>query len=418
MLKLFRPWRKETDLELPDNTYSETFATVCDSLPDIVSYHEKNVNLAEEQKRMEEFVKARAAKLKEDGGVNERVVNRHDDECVMEDVNGFLEGCGIDAVEMAMIEIEEAQKRKSKKCQETRAEELYLSLNTDQLRVVNTVMSHIQKNDGDAIRLIVSGEGGTGKSRVIEVLDKLVTQRFSTANMSTVPVVVCAPTGLAAFNVNGCTIHKILSLPVEHGKPADYYPLNQDQLILMRSTLRGLKLMIIDEISMVSSVTLLFIHLRLTEIMALDDPFGGINMVVFGDFLQLPPVKGNQPFIPATFFETKQRIGSVGTLNIWQQFHYDKLTINMRQGSDKDYAELIQNVRLGQLTESHHTMLNKRLIKPGRRATTLEVAETYNNLVASGSSPIIFGTNHCNLQRHKHSNYVTARLRATRNKGC
>ena len=108
-----------------------------------------------------------------------------------------------------------------------------------------------------------------------------------------VSVIVTAPTGLAAHNVGGSTLHRVLCLPVEHGKPADYRKLSQEQLKTIRTTLQSLKLIIVDDVSMVSSLTPLFAHLRLTEIVSCDDYFGGISVLFFADFLQLPPVKGN-----------------------------------------------------------------------------------------------------------------------------
>lgn len=69
-------------------------------------------------------------------------------------------------------------------------------------------------------RLIVSGQGGTGKSRVISILEQLVSRQLK-CNGLPVQVVVVAPTGLAAFNIGGTTIHRLLCLPVEHGKPTD-----------------------------------------------------------------------------------------------------------------------------------------------------------------------------------------------------
>ena len=63
---------------------------------------------------------------------------------------------------------------------------------------------------------------------------------------------VTAPTGLAAFNIGDTTIHRLLSLPVEHSEPADYARLQQEQLTVIRATQKDLKLLIIDEVSMVS----------------------------------------------------------------------------------------------------------------------------------------------------------------------
>jgi len=82
-------------------------------------------------------------------------------------------------------------------------------------------------------RLIVSGQGGTGKSRVISILEQLVSRQLK-CNGPSVQVVVVAPTGLAAFNIGGTTIHRLLCLPVEHGKPTDYTRLSQDQLTIIR----------------------------------------------------------------------------------------------------------------------------------------------------------------------------------------
>ena len=78
-------------------------------------------------------------------------------------------------------------------------------------------------------------------------------------------------------------------LPVEHGKPADYSRLQQEQLSLIRATLKDLKLIIIDKMRMVSSLTLLYIHLRLTEVTTSDEAFGRISIVCFRDSMHLPP---------------------------------------------------------------------------------------------------------------------------------
>jgi len=122
----------------------------------------------------------------------------------------------------------------------------YESLNQDRQHIVNNVVNSVNRNK--CINMVVSGEGGTSKTRVIHVIDQLISSKHS----KTMPVVVADPTGLAAFNVRGTTIHHTLSLPIEHGKPSDYRRLAVDELTTVRATLTGQKLLIIDEISMVS----------------------------------------------------------------------------------------------------------------------------------------------------------------------
>ena len=140
---------------------------------------------------------------------------------------------------------------------------------------------------------------------------------------------------------------------------------------------------------MVSSLSLLYIHLRLTEIMGRDEFFGGISVVFFADLLQLPPVKGNQPFITVTSLEAKQRIGCIGTIDLWTRFEYQELTINMRQRGDKDYANLLSAVRIGTISDCQLGMLQQQLIATGRRATVPEIVAKYRELSDSGLTPIV-----------------------------
>jgi hypothetical protein len=117
--------------------------------------------------------------------------------------------------------------------------------------------------------------------------------------------------------------------------------------------------------------------------------FGAISVVFFADLLQLPPVKGNQPFVPVTFFEAKQRIGAIAPIELWNAFEYDELTINMRQSGDSQYASLLANLRVGQLNDEQHELLQTRLITSGKRATVKEICNKYQELTEDGKSPII-----------------------------
>jgi ATP-dependent DNA helicase PIF1 len=126
-------------------------------------------------------------------------------------------------------------------------------------------------------------------------------------------VVVLAPTGIAAYNVNGLTIHRFFKLPVFGNSDYDkHWPLSDGVLKTIRQILPNLKCVIIgivvhnsifrvviilinnnflDEISMVSNVRLAQIHLRLDEIFGKDSDivssFGNVHMFLLGDLLQV-----------------------------------------------------------------------------------------------------------------------------------
>ena len=210
-------------------------------------------------------------------------------------------------------------------------------LNVDQLEVFQKVTGAIKAQivgakDGtaDCVRLFVSGCGGTGKSFLIKTIREWV---LTTTDKG---VAVLAPTGIAAVNIDGMTIHRSLMLPVEHGKTPKYRPLSDDALKITRDVMRNVTLVIIDEISMVSNVTLLYIHLRLAEIFQSEEVedgwFGERNMLFFGDLFQLPPIFEGPVYTPLTTELTQKYTGCVGCVNLWRNlFTYLELTINMRQ---------------------------------------------------------------------------------------
>ena len=103
-----------------------------------------------------------------------------------------------------------------------------------------------------------------------------------------------APTGSAAFNIVGMTLHSGLLLSTSKGSSA---PLTQDRLNTLRLKLSNLQLLIIDEVSMVGSNMLLQIHKRLQQLKGSKDDttFGNISILAVGDLYQLQPVA--QPYV-------------------------------------------------------------------------------------------------------------------------
>ena len=143
-------------------------------------------------------------------------------------------------------------------------DELVSSLNADQSRVFKQVKSHLEHQamherktctcHVKPLHMFVSGVGGTGKSFLIKTTLCALVSNLGQPKKDTTLCAVTAPTGLAAFNVGGITIHRLLQLPIEHeGKPAGYWRLGRDAQKVMRTSLSQLRLLIIDEVSMVSN---------------------------------------------------------------------------------------------------------------------------------------------------------------------
>lgn len=109
-------------------------------------------------------------------------------------------------------------------------------------------------------------------------------------------VLLAAPTGIAAIQINGSTLHSLFSLEVQQGRDSVLKPLDSFKLNVKKFLFENVKLIIIDEISMVSNITLAKIHRRLTEIKDNNQIFGNVNIVVFGDLLQLPSVNAPHVF--------------------------------------------------------------------------------------------------------------------------
>lgn len=90
-----------------------------------------------------------------------------------------------------------------------------------------------------------------------------------------------APTGKAAHNISGATIHSSFCIPI--GQGFAYKPLDMQQLNTLRTKYMHLKGLIIDEISMVGQNMFNFVNLRLQEIRGCPKPFGGVSVITVGD---------------------------------------------------------------------------------------------------------------------------------------
>ncbi|MCH8163447.1 MAG: AAA family ATPase, partial [Proteobacteria bacterium] len=205
---------------------------------------------------------------------------------------------------------------------------------------------------------------------------------------------VAAPTGLAAYNVGGVTVHRLFQLPIEHeGKTAGYWALSKVAQKVMRTNLRSLKLIIIDKVSMLSSLNLAYIHLRLKELFGGSSTwFGSTNLLFVGDILQLPPVNGSPVFSKIANKIIATRMGCMTSVNIWKEaIIYDELTINERQKKDRSFVDILDEVRRGHVSQTTIEHLQQRVIN----GSTID---KYKELCESGYSPVA----ECRRRRLRH----------------
>ena len=290
LLLLFVPFRDESELLEDDETAEEAFKRLVTD--NSKAYHEKLHKALQAQATVKEINEARRAEAKDE---KEEKDNKEDDEPqLMGEANSAMN----DLMDLNANNADDKSNQFS-------LDERVSMLNVDQRRIFENVKSHLvhQKQheagvcncDHKPHHMFVSGVGGTGKSFLIETIKALVCEEWPSKDITCAIIV---STGLAAFNVGGATIHRLFQLPVEHdSKTAGYWSLPKSSQKVMRSTLRSVKLFVIDEVSMVSSLNLAYIHLRLEELFGGNEWFGSKNMLFVGDILQLQPVNGNPVFL-------------------------------------------------------------------------------------------------------------------------
>ena len=146
-------------------------------------------------------------------------------------------------------------------------------LNDDQKKIFEQIVNYLNHQcrhkcdrykykDIKPLHMFVSQVGGIGKSFSIETVTSQVTEIWKEHVGDDTTCAVAAPTGLVAYNVGGMTVHCIFQLLIEYeGKTAGYWPLSKIIQKVMNTNLQFLKLITINEVSVLSSLNLACIHL-------------------------------------------------------------------------------------------------------------------------------------------------------------
>ena len=197
--------------------------------------------------------------------------------------------------------------------------------------------------------IFVTGRAGTGKSTLLNHL------AWNTSKQ----VVICAPTGVAALNVGGQTIHSLFRLPI--GLIADH---DIEQNSELRKLLNTIDTLVIDEVSMVNADLLDAIDRSLRQArQRRNEAFGGVQVVLFGDPYQLAPVPGDAD--ERAYFADHYRSMWFFDAHVWNEasLRIFELAFIHRQ-SDSDFKEMLNAVRHGRVTAEIAGALNEAGARP------------------------------------------------------
>ncbi|KFG84187.1 hypothetical protein MANI_116079 [Metarhizium anisopliae] len=244
-------------------------------------------------------------------------------------------------------------------------------------------IQHVQReSDVDQLCQFIGGEGGTGKSRIIEAIVELFTRRDVEHRL-----LVTATSGTAAARINGITIHSAFNLSVEQ-RSASTVSKRLDGVQASGPGLRSVsgqsrmhwqdkQLLIIDEVSMLRARTLFAINEQLQSLRGSPRDFGGIPIVLFGgDFHQFRPVQEISMLLPSTVtswdddasFRIEQRHEHDVAHALWKRFStVVMLNEQVRAAGDPELQGLLTRIRQGSQTQADLDLLNDRCYEEGRR---------------------------------------------------
>lgn len=208
--------------------------------------------------------------------------------------------------------------------------------------------------------LFLTGKAGTGKSTFLRYIAATTKKKY----------IILAPTGIAAINAGGSTLHSFFKLPFYPLVPTDirYTPRHIRQTLKYNKEkikiIRELELLIIDEISMVRADMLDFID-KVLRIYSgnMREPFGGKQLLMVGDVYQLEPVVTSdarqilEPFYPSAFFFYAHVFRQMPLVSIELRKVY-------RQ-SDPTFISILDHIRVSQVSDTDLALLNKRVEQNG-----------------------------------------------------
>ncbi|GAB3136642.1 ATP-dependent DNA helicase [Marisediminicola antarctica] len=213
--------------------------------------------------------------------------------------------------------------------------------------------------------IFVTGRAGTGKSTLLNHLS------WNTSKQ----IVICAPTGVAALNVGGQTIHSLFRLPI--GVIADR---KIEQNADVRKLLNTIETLVIDEVSMVNADLLDAIDRALRQARQRPlEAFGGVQVVLFGDPYQLAPVPGDAD--ERAYFADQYRSMWFFDAKVWDEADLRIFELNtIHRQHEEEFKAMLNAVRHGSVTAEIAGRLNETGARPAPASGAITLA-TRNDTV-------------------------------------
>ncbi len=210
--------------------------------------------------------------------------------------------------------------------------------------------------------IFLTGEPGSGKTHTV---NKFV----SWLREHDIEPAIAASTGIAATHIGGLTIHAWSGIGIRHSlSPYDLDEIANNKRVADR--IQATSILIIDEVSMLSAQTLSMVHTVCREIRHNDQPFGGLQVVLVGDFFQLPPVHKAEDTHDPSLFQEKQSLFAFSA-PIWKTLNLLVCYLSeQHRQEDSVFLDFLSAIRHGTVSLKHRELLRSRYSRTPRDGVT------------------------------------------------
>lgn len=201
---------------------------------------------------------------------------------------------------------------------------------------ITEILTKVKKILADNNNIFITGGGGVGKSYLLDELKQYYKDKL----------VLTSTTGISALNIGGQTLHSWCGIGIVD-KPVARIIHQIRQSAVLYKQLFNCKILAIDEISMLDDYTFEYVDKVLRNIKNSKLPFGGIQLILVGDFFQLPPVKCKQTGRKFCFQSP-----------VWKKLKLITILLNkVHRQTDKKFINILNNIRVDNISEADINIL-------------------------------------------------------------